>query len=219
MGACPAQTFKSGDNGDTSCTDWGTCGAGRGKLTAGTASTDIVCEDCSAADKEYSQEDDRSACQDHTTCGPGLGSNWETLDPSTQAESACVPCDYSQYSAVTGYGPCETRKTSCAAGEYFTAGSTTADATCTACDASHFKVGTNAVTSCAAKKTVCPPGEYFTASNVQTADATCTACASNRFKVGTNNLTSCTKKTKKCSAGYYLTESDDQTADNTCTFF
>jgi hypothetical protein len=212
---CPALTFTSATGSATECTPWSTCVAGEGKSADGSTTADTECETCTNADFKFSQIDDRSACQDHTQCDTGEGSTWESLSDATKAESTCAGCSSTEFSDASDYGPCQTRTASCPAGQYFTAGSVSADATCVACDVADFKVGDNAVTSCAAKATTCPAGEYFTASADSTADATCVACDAADFKVGDNAVTSCVAKRTTCLSGV-LTASADSTADATC---
>ena len=73
--------------------------------------------------------------------------------------SECQACTNDTYSSSQGYGPCHARKTSCPAGEYFTAAAdNTADHTCSPCADTHYKEDDNADIECTAKKTTCPAG-------------------------------------------------------------
>jgi hypothetical protein len=77
--------------------------------------------------------DDRSACADHTKCPAGQGSNWNTLSPANQHESACAACSSTTFSNIEDYGPCDVRSTTCPAGQRFIAGGVNADRTCAEC--------------------------------------------------------------------------------------
>ena len=86
------------------------------------------CEQCGAADHEYSIEDDRSACADHNQCAAGEGSNWESLPEQNKAASSCEPCDgVTEYSDALSYGPCSTFSVPVSGAQIKTAGSATTD--------------------------------------------------------------------------------------------
>ena len=99
---------------------------------------------------------------------------------------------------------CLEKRTTCGAGQYFTAVDDEVNAphqkvhgvwrlrlarddTCTWCPLGKFKAGSNNATSCTSKATTCGPGEYFTAGqdgHTQNDDTTCTACPGKGVDVG-----------------------------------
>jgi hypothetical protein len=183
-----------------SCTDWSNCPAGQGLKTAGDATTDTLCEVCGVDDYEFSLGDDLSACADHTKCPVGQGSNWETLSTANQHQSACANCSSSTYSDADGYGACVARKTDCPAGQFFTPGSVSADANCTACTSGFTGStgGTTSATSCTAWTADCAAGNSFTA-GTPTANRICTPCVGG-YIASAGTATSCTSYSA-CPAG------------------
>ena len=75
------------------CLPHSTCAKGKGIKSAGTTTTDTVCQDCNAAGttpKTFSDTDDKSACVAHTSCGPGSG---VSVLGGAAVDTACVPCN------------------------------------------------------------------------------------------------------------------------------
>eukprot|EP00937_MAST-01D_sp_MAST-1D-sp2_P001647 g1647.t1 len=196
---CSADTVKVGTNSQTSCTSCQqtefirvTLTGDVSDVTAGWLGGSII---RFVADRGDGGAACIAAC--HATQGC-IAAAWSVGDTGCYLFSAIT--DSNTDTRWRAWRPaisksCAVKKTTCPAGEYFTNSplvSTTADATCTPCNATAFKVGTNSQTSCTAKKTTCPADKYFTDSADSTADATCTPCSADTVKVGTNSQTSCT---------------------------
>jgi hypothetical protein len=218
---CGAGTFNAGDNADDECTAWRTCLAGQGKSVEGSAIADIECETCTDEDKTYSQIDDISVCQDHTQCGVGFGSTWESLTDATKAESTCAGCGDTEYSDAEDYGPCRARMTTCPAGEAFTAGSATADRTCSACTSGYVDAqGTAAAqASCTAWTATCPQGRGKLTAGTASADMVCETCTDTNKKYSQSDDSSACQDHTQCGVGFGSTwESliDATKAESTC---
>jgi hypothetical protein len=127
-GAEEYETTKPTATTDRACTPWSDCPTGEGLLTTGTATKDVVCQVCAAADYKFSLIEDRSACKDHTKCGAGQGSTFSTLTDATKEKSACDVCDGTVfYSDVECYGPCKAIMV-CALGAQYESSAPTASA-------------------------------------------------------------------------------------------
>ena len=92
------------------CQSWTPCPNSQGRLTWGSSTTDVTCEACGNSDKKYSQENDFTACQDHTTCPDGQGvklidGEHVFLDNSA---AECENCTADvNFSPATSYNPCQ----------------------------------------------------------------------------------------------------------------
>lgn len=97
-------------NGQKTCRQWSPCPRGEGRLTWGNITHDGSCETCNASDYKYSQENDFTACQDHTTCPPGKGVkkiNGQHVFLNNLA-TVCEDCQADvNYSSADSYLTCE----------------------------------------------------------------------------------------------------------------
>ena len=94
---------------DTGTVSWcNQCGTGYGVLQADTATAHATCVECDGDNKKYSIGNDNSACDDHTECAAGFGTNFLTLSDQDKREhnAVCVACDQNTYSSEAGFGTC-----------------------------------------------------------------------------------------------------------------
>jgi len=195
---CPTGQFKTGNGAPTQCTTWSKCSTGKGSTNVPSATTDLTCEDCSSADKEFSYLDDDSPCQSHTRCDAGEGSNWQTLAAGgIYTNSQCNTCVGNEFSDVRDYGSCQTKRT-CSAGEEYSHGTKYTDASCSACASSAtFRAENSHRESTCTPKRSCPKGQYLIPSGNLIADDTCATCdagteqLSNTNKAGIESCTPC----------------------------
>ena len=75
------------------CLPHSTCEKGKGIKSAGTTTTDTVCQDCNAAGttpNTYSDTDDTSACVAHQSCAIGSG---VSVLGGAAVDTACMLCN------------------------------------------------------------------------------------------------------------------------------
>ena len=213
--SCPSgEGFTDGGLGsDNSCS---TCLAGT--FQANDASTAT----CGACPADHFSADGADACTPWKTCSKGesyaAGSATEDATCTTcpagefQANDAstatCSPCDTGTFSAE-GADACTPWKT-CDAGEFYTAGNATADATCTLCPAAEYQPdSTSTATSCLPCSTT---NEYSTG-GAHTCTSTLPSCDKGyRFVDG---LTVAPNQCIACDPGY--AQPDDSTRVAQCT--
>ena len=212
---CGDNTFKSGCDAVTACTQYKTLQCGAGEYFEATDKTqDNTCTGC--GDNTYKEASDAATvCGNSKTLECAAGSYFTATDK--MQDNTCTSCGDNEYkegsNALTA---CQSKTTTeCAAGLYFTATDKTQDNTCTSCGANTYKEASDAATVCKPKTLECAAGSYFTATD-KTQDNTCTSCGANEYKEGLNTLTVCTPKTLVCAAGSYFTATDKM-QDNTCT--
>ena len=110
------------------------------------------CEQCVGDDKRFSGILDDSACKDHTTCGPGQGSNYLTLQNNSLENSRCEDCLPGSYSDESGWGYCKSCQVGsyqnqngtsqcigCNAGSYSSEKGNTADSKCKSCEIGSYQ--------------------------------------------------------------------------------
>ena len=145
----------------------------------------------------------------------------DSVTPAGCTGSGCSDGEYKKWS-----GACAKKRTSCPAGQRFTAGSnvvtTKDDTACTECADGQFK---DSATTCAAKKTSCGNGQYLTAgsNSERTKDDTtcpdCKTCPADEFKAGGCSGTSdatCTP-CSGCAAGRYQSGGCSGSSDAVCS--
>jgi len=220
---CAATTFHNVALLNKDCREKKKCGKGQGVSNPGSATSDRDCENCGdSADEKYSNGNDDSACKDHLDCALGQGSDYWSLKDAdkTRVASKCSPCSTTMFSAENGLGGCEARKTACAKGSKFVAGSTSKDADCIVCTGNTYNDKTDDNKFCIVKTTGCPAGEFLVAIAGNEADNDCEPCAAGHFKATgvDSGAVECAAKTTTCKAGNWLDTGgvDDPTIDNSC---
>jgi hypothetical protein len=195
---------------------------GEGVSNTGSATSDRNCETCLSADKQYSNGNDDSACKDHLDCALGQGSDYWSLTTAekTTVSSKCNPCTETTFSDENGLGSCQARKTACAKGSKFVAGSSSKNADCVDCIGNTYNDQTDDNASCLAKTTGCPAGEYLVAIAGNEADNSCERCAAGHFKATgvASGAVECAAKRTTCEAGKWLDTGlvDDPAIENSC---
>ena len=200
--ACPTGQFKTGNGNPTECTSWRTCPAGQGSTNVPSATTDLVCEHCTSADKKFSDRPDDSPCDSHLVCPRGEGSNWRHLaDGGIYTNSQCNTCNGNTFSDVSDYGSCKIKMT-CLAGEEYSHGNKYTDASCPPCPSSAFRAENSHRESTCVPKRSCPKGQYLIPSGDVIQDDTCASCDAGTEQLSDTNfagIESCTP----CGVGMF----------------
>eukprot|EP00937_MAST-01D_sp_MAST-1D-sp2_P006849 g6849.t1 len=221
---CPSARFQPDGGSTRPCRAWNTCPKGQGYvLDTGSAMQDIACETCTAADYEYSIEDDRSACADHVKCAPGFGSNWESLAESHKEESACAACTETTFSPSLSYGPCQPQAVlSCAKGRALSTPPTPRnDGVCTPCPTGFFQPdsGSTALACTPHTVTSCPKGKALSTVPSASLNGVCTPCATGSYQPSAGSTArTCTAHTvASCPEGEALTTAPSASLNGVCT--
>lgn len=163
-------------NPATPCRAWTTCPAGTSVATAGTATTDRICDPCVGG---FTTEPNAMMCTPWSQCAPGTAVG--SVATAT-ADVTCTPC-VNGYSTTANALTC-TPWRSCAQGEYVTnAGTPTANRTCASCPPGSTSTERDQ-THCDAVG-ACLPG------SVPDGQLGCTACVPGEFCPGNTSAQRC----------------------------
>ena len=197
----------------TDCTFW--CATGSGQISTNYHCTKQWSTSC-AAGSYFTPKPAGMQVSMSDTCTPCPTGTFQSI-PGSNATS-CTTCPTGMFQPNSSSVACDQPWSTCSQGQYWTAGSTTVDATCTPCPAGTYQPDDN---SNATECTACPSGSFSTSSSVACTpwstcsqghhvvvgstivDATCTACPAGTYQPDDNsNATECTAWTPVDSAVY-----------------
>jgi competence ComEA-like helix-hairpin-helix protein len=207
--SCGANTYKTGLNRGTKCTDQPFCGKGK-YITADSKKAARACKPCGPNTYRPSSKHRAMVCAPQPKCPAGQRMSKD----SKVAKRSCLSCGANTYKTGLNRGTKCTTQPTCGAGTKYVY-SATAKRTCVDCAGNAFQSSTaHRSASCTKVSAPCAAGLYMDAAMTSISDRTCDTCAAGYFKAIAGNV-DC-EKWRLCPKGEGKSQEGTTKANRKC---